>query len=204
MVMSSAALEGHSIVWLVLLFASAGVFHHAGIKIPYFAFFAHDSGIRCKEAPMNMLIAMAIAAALCIGIGSFPGVFYKLLPYPVDYEPYTAGHILAQLQLLVFSALAFAVLVRTGIYPPELRSTNLDFDWSYRRLGAGVAKAAIDSVARLGTALSGAVERTLRASVRRIYRHHGPEGVLARTWPTGSMVLWVAIVLASYLVMYYL
>jgi multicomponent Na+:H+ antiporter subunit D len=204
MVMSSAALEGHNIVWLVLLFASAGVFHHAGIKIPYFAFFAHDSGIRCKEAPVNMLVAMAIAAALCIGIGSFPSVFYMLLPYPVDYEPYTAGHILAQLQLLVFSALAFAVLVRTGIYPPELRSTNLDFDWFYRRLGANAAKAAIDSAARVGAVLSGAAERVLRSGVRRIYRHHGPEGVLARTWPTGSMVLWVAILLASYLVMYYL
>ena len=203
MIMSSAALEGHTIVWIALLFASAGVFHHAGIKIPYFAFFAHDSGIRCKEAPMNMLIAMAIAAALCIGIGSFPNVFYTLLPYPVDYQPYTAGHVLSQLQLLVFSALAFAVLIRTGIYPPELRSTNLDFDWFYRRLGAGVAKSAIDSAARAGAAFSGAVERVLRAGVQRIYRHHGPEGVLARTWPTGSMVLWVAILLASYLVMYY-
>ena len=204
MIMTSAALEGHTIVWLILLFASAGVFHHAGIKIPYFAFFAHDSGIRCKEAPMNMLIAMAIAAALCIGIGSFPSVFYTLLPYPVDYEPYTAGHVLTQLQLLVFSALAFAVLIRTGIYPPELRSIDLDFDWIYRRLGAGVAKSAIDSAARFGAAFSGSVERVLRSGVQRIYRHHGPEGVLARTWPTGSMVLWVAILLASYLVMYYL
>ena len=153
---------------------------------------------------MNMLIAMAIAAAFCIGIGCFPSVLYMLLPYPVDYEPYTAGHILSQLQLLVFSALAFAVLVRTGIYPPELRSVNLDFDWFYRRLGAGVANAAIDYAARVGAAFSGAVERVLRAGAQRIYRHHGPEGVLARTWPTGSMVLWVAILLASYLVMYYL
>ena len=36
MVMSAAAAEGHWIVWILLLFASAGVFHHAGIKIPYF------------------------------------------------------------------------------------------------------------------------------------------------------------------------
>ena len=203
MIMTSAAMEGYSLVWLVLLFASAGVFHHAGIKIPYFAFFAHDSGIRCKEAPMNMLIAMAIAAALCIGIGVFPDLFYSVLPYQAEYHPYTASHVLSQLQLLVFSALAFAVLMRTGIYPPELPSVNLDFDWLYRRLGTGVATSTINLLADIGKALSEMTTHMLKRISRRIYRHHGPEGVLARTWPTGSMVLWVAILLASYLILYY-
>ena len=135
MIMTSTAQEGYQWVWLILLFASAGVFHHAGIKIPFFAFFAHDSGIRCKEAPVPMLIAMGITAALCIGIGCFPTMLYALLPLPVVYEPYTAAHVLAQLQLLVFSALAFSWLMRNGIYPPELRSVNLDFDWIFRGLG---------------------------------------------------------------------
>ena len=44
MVITAAMEGGYFWTWLVLLFASAGVFHHAGIKIPYFAFFAHDSG----------------------------------------------------------------------------------------------------------------------------------------------------------------
>ena len=39
MVMAAALEEGYDWIWLMLLFASAGVFHHAGIKIPYFAFF---------------------------------------------------------------------------------------------------------------------------------------------------------------------
>ena len=108
----------------MLLFASAGVFHHAGIKIPYFAFFAHDAGIRCREAPRNMLVAMALTAGLCVGIGVFPGALYALLPHAVHYVPYTSSHVLSQLQLLVFSALAFSVLMRTGIYPPELRSVR--------------------------------------------------------------------------------
>ena len=77
------------LTWLVLLFASAGVFHHSGIKIPYFAFFAHDSGMRCEEAPRNMLLAMAITAALCVGIGIYPDPLYALLPFAVDYVPYT-------------------------------------------------------------------------------------------------------------------
>ena len=77
MIIAAAMHEGNFWTWLILLFASAGVFHHSGIKIPYFAFFAHDSGIRCKEAPTNMLIAMGITAVLCIGLGTFPSYLYR-------------------------------------------------------------------------------------------------------------------------------
>ncbi|MBW1681472.1 MAG: Na(+)/H(+) antiporter subunit D [Deltaproteobacteria bacterium] len=135
MVMEAAA-EGHMrIVWFMLLFASAGVFHHAGIKIPYFAFFSHDSGLRPREAPTHMLTAMGLTAALCIFIGSFPGYLYGLLPYPVEYVPYTAAHVVSQTQLLFFSALAFTLLLLSGIYPAEMRCVNLDADWFYRKGG---------------------------------------------------------------------
>lgn len=159
MIVSASAIEHMTIIWFFLLFASAGVFHHSGIKIPFFAFFSHDSGIRTKEPPMNMLIAMGIAAFLCIFIGIFPGLLYSILPYPVDYEPYTAPHVIDQLQLLFFSALAFTLLMRAGIYPAEIRATNLDADWFYRkgakafmwfinnpaaRVGAKINRAAFD------------------------------------------------------------
>jgi multicomponent Na+:H+ antiporter subunit D len=117
----------------VLLFASAGVFHHAGIKIPFFAFFSHDSGLRPEEPPLNMLLAMGITAFLCVFIGAFPGYLYSVLPYPVDYVPYTASHVLSQLELLFFSALAFTLLMLSGIYPAEKRAVNLDADWLYRK-----------------------------------------------------------------------
>jgi multicomponent Na+:H+ antiporter subunit D len=136
MVMSAAG-EGQLVfVWLCLLFAAAGVFHHAGIKIPFFAFFAHDSGIRCKEAPVNMLVAMGIAAFFCIYNGASPdSMLYPMLPHDVPYEPYDATHVITQTQLLFFSALAFTGLMLLKIYPPELKSTNLDVDWFYRKGG---------------------------------------------------------------------
>jgi multicomponent Na+:H+ antiporter subunit D len=37
-----------------------------------------------------------------------------------------------------------------------------------------------------------------------VRRHHGPEGILARTWPTGSMAFWTTVMLAAYLVLSYL
>jgi len=135
MVMDAAAAGHMRIIWFMLLFASAGVFHHAGIKIPFFAFFSHDSGLRPREAPVHMLLAMGIAAFLSIFIGVYPDPLYSLLPYPVEYVPYTAPHVLGQTQLLFFSALAFTLLLLSGIYPAEMRCINLDADWFYRKGG---------------------------------------------------------------------
>ena len=78
---------------------------------------------------------MAIAAFLCIFIGVYPKPLYSLLPYTVDYVPYTASHVVGMLQLLMFGILAFALLVLSGHYPPEMRAINLDTDWFYRKGG---------------------------------------------------------------------
>jgi multicomponent Na+:H+ antiporter subunit D len=135
MIVSAAAHEKLAVVWLLLQFASAGVFHHAGIKVPFFMFFGHDSGIRTKEPPVNMIIAMGLAAFLCVFIGVFPQPLYSILPFPVDYVPYTAAHVVGQLQLLMFGALAFCLLILSGYYPAEMRAINLDADWLYRKGG---------------------------------------------------------------------
>ena len=204
MILSATAENHYAFVYFVLLFASAGVFHHSGIKIPYFAFFGHDSGIRCKEAPRNMLIAMGLAASLCIGIGVFPGVLYNVLPFPVDYEPYTVTHVITQLQLLFWSAVAFAWLNWVGLYPPELRSVNLDSDWIVRRLVPRMFGPVTRAFARLWTGILDQLGRRATATLQTVHRHHGPQGILERTWPTGSMALWVAILLALILLLYYL
>lgn len=204
MILSATAENHYAFVYFVLLFASAGVFHHSGIKIPYFAFFGHDSGIRCKEAPRNMLIAMGLAASLCIGIGVFPGVLYNILPFPVDYEPYTVTHVITQLQLLFWSAVAFAWLNWVGLYPPELRSVNLDSDWIVRRLVPRMLGPVTRAFARLWTGILDQLGRRATATLQTVHRHHGPQGILERTWPTGSMALWVAILLALILLLYYL
>jgi multicomponent Na+:H+ antiporter subunit D len=203
MVMEAALQEGHPWVWLALLFASAGVLEHAGIKVPFFAFFAHDSGIRTKEAPLNMLLAMGLAAAICIFNGSYPWLLYSLLPWPVAYDPYSASHVLTVSQLLFFAILAFCVLKLTGLYPPELPSVNLDFDWFYRRALPRAAQALLKTFRPLDRRLRQTALAHVERVVRGLLRHHGPRGALARTWPTGSMVLWAAALLAAFAVVYY-
>ena len=203
MILPAVANEGYVVPFLILLFASAGVFHHSGIKIPFFAFFAHDSGKRPKEAPFNMLFAMGIAAFLCIAVGVYPQPLYALLPFPVDYVPYTTTHVITMLQLLVFSGLAFATLQRSGLYPPELRSTVLDFDFSYRWIAPRIVGWCLSSGGRVWSAATGGVLLLLSGLIDRIFKTHGPHGILARTWPTGSMVLWAAALLALSLIFYY-
>ncbi|MCI0436785.1 MAG: Na(+)/H(+) antiporter subunit D [Gemmatimonadetes bacterium] len=199
LIIEAVAQDSRAVIWLILIFASAGVFHHSGIKIPYFAFFAHDRGLRCKEAPLNMLVAMGLGAALCVGIGVFPGALYRLLPEPMDYVPYTTTHVITQLQLLLFSALAFSVLIRTGLYPPELKSVNLDSDWVYRRIAPRIwnrtGRPILEGTARLQAVVSRGFSRVL----------FGPAGIEdvrrpPRPWQATTVFLMTVLALLIYLI----
>ena len=204
MVMAAAAQEGHTIVFLLLLFASAGVFHHAGIKIPYFAFFAHDSGIRTQEPPLNMLAAMGIAAALCIFNGVYPWALYSILPWDVAYQPYTWSHVISQTQLLFFSALAFALLMISGLYPPELRSVNLDVDWLYRKVGFNLGKSLQRTLAAFWNTSTSSLQKILNGLIKQTKLLAMPNGVLAKTWSTGTGTSWMLIILAiSLLILFF-
>lgn len=202
MVMVAALEGGHMWVWIALLFASAGVFHHAGIKIPFFAFFAHDSGIRVKEAPLNMLLAMGFAAALCIFNGVYPWVLYDMLPFPVNYEPYTAAHVLTQTQLLFFSALAFTLLKLFHLYPPELASVNLDVEWTYRRLGPLIVDRAAVWVRAVYASFAGIASGAWR-SIRLVELPSIWAGILTGRTYSSAMVFYTLTALAGVLIVVY-
>jgi multicomponent Na+:H+ antiporter subunit D len=171
MIVSASGYEELTAVWFILLIASAGIFVSSGVRVPYFAFFSHDSGIRATEPPKNMLIAMGIAAFFCIAIGVFPGTLYSILPYPVDYVPYTGAHVIDQLQLLAFSALAFTLLMLSGIYPAEMRSTNLDVDWFYRKGAKAFMWFISNPMARLGEKVNRLVFDAIPSTLGRLSRN---------------------------------
>jgi multicomponent Na+:H+ antiporter subunit D len=204
MIISAAAEEHQFAVWIILLIASAGVMEHSGIKIPFFAFFAHDSGKRVKEAPWNMLIAMAIASFFCIGLGVAYPLLYRWLPYEVDYHPYTVTHVVTQLQLLMFAALAFVFLMKTGLYPAEQRAINLDTDWIYRRL--------LPRIVEICRATIKTVDQTVRKDTIVVLQDIiaagqtllSEQGLLGGTWSTRTMTFWATLLFASCLVLYYL
>ncbi|MEM8769968.1 MAG: Na+/H+ antiporter subunit D, partial [Pseudomonadota bacterium] len=207
MISQAAASEGLMVVYLGLAAASAGVFLHAGIKFPWFVFFQKDSGLRPKDAPWNMGIAMGFFAALCLLLGIAPGLLYEYLPYPVDYVPYSASKVLFYLQLLLFSGLAFFLLL------PLMQRTltiSLDFDWFWRVVLYRAGSAVLNGIEWLQSTFGERLAQGLEKGRRFANRHMGrpdPEeraGVLSRTWPIGVTALWIAILLSAYIGTYYL
>ncbi len=211
MTMSAVAYEGAAdpamvVVWLMLLFASAGVLEHSGIKIPYFAFFGHDSGKRVKEAPFNMLLAMGMAAFLCIAVGLpavVPGLgyqwLYSLLPYPIEaasYQPFTLDHILTQMQLLVLATFAFILLKRLSLYPAEKPGVILDTDWVYRKAGYGAASWLGTVWAKLGPATTAVFRSLTERTYERLVDTFSPRGTFARNPVSGGIAIWTTVILA--------
>ncbi|HEX6336320.1 MAG TPA: Na(+)/H(+) antiporter subunit D [Jiangellaceae bacterium] len=200
MILSAALEDGRWVAYVLLLVASAAVVDHSGIKVPFFAFFSHDSGKRPKEAPANMLAAMGLAAALCLAIGLYPQPLYDLLPHAVTYSAFTGSHLLTQLQLLLFAVAGFVFLYRRGWYPAEIRAVNLDSDWTYRWLLPRVWWRGTQVAAQVSERSVPLAER-LRRGLTVMARPLRLRGWLGAAWSTGAMVWWVALLLGLYLVL---
>ena len=200
MISQGAADERLIIPWFLLAAGSAGVFLHAGIKFPWFVFFQKDSGLRPPDPPLNMRLAMVLFSILCIGLGIWPEPLYALLPYPVEYVPYSVPHVVNMLQLLLFSGLAFFIML------PLMERTltiTLDFDWFYRSVGKRVFGGAAILTSNVLRGIETAVRDWIGALIAFTFRQAGPQGVLARTGAVGSMVTWVIVLLGVYLVLYF-
>ena len=134
----TAGYEAH-LVWAswLLMFGATGTFIYNGLKLPYFLFFSENkcsnqTWKRAADPPWNMMFAMLIGSTLCIAVGSFPTLLYRLLPYPVDFNPYTMYQFLETSQLLGLAAVAFFLLKKYTV--PEAKIT-LSMDWFYRMGG---------------------------------------------------------------------
>lgn len=130
----AAAGEEHlSIIWMLLSLSAVGTFLHTGLKLPYFTFFYKkydEKGVKPLPVPFNMKLAMGIAAFFCIGIGIYPQPLYNILPYGMDFQPYTISHVLWSWQSLLFCALAFFMFAEKA---KGKATISIDTDWFYRK-----------------------------------------------------------------------
>ncbi|MBT9139035.1 MAG: Na(+)/H(+) antiporter subunit A [Syntrophomonadaceae bacterium] len=168
MIVTAAAEERLTLIWLLLSIASAGTFLSIGLKLAYFTWFAKDSGIRAKEPPSNMLIAMAMASFLCILIGVYPDVLYGLLPFEATYKPYTAEHVVWTMQILLFTALGFFMLLKKVGGEPYI---TLDTDWFYRKGAKGFMWFISNPMARLAAKVNRLVFEAIPSSLARLSRN---------------------------------
>jgi len=197
--------------WIALYSASAGVLAVGALKVPFHAFFGTDSGKRVAEAPFNMLLAMGLAAFVCIALG-LPGLvpgfgyelLYNMLPYPPEalgYQVFTASHVLTQMQLLVMALVAFVLLRHVGLYPKEQPGLVLDADWTYRKVGYGMAHWAHRVWKKAGPALTVAMGQAFGRLYDRIEAASSPQGQLSRGLVSQSMAVWTAVILGIVLVL---
>ena len=203
LILDETAYKHYELIWFILVFASAGVLSHSGIKVPFFAFFSHDSGRRPKEAPTHMLLAMGLTSALCIIIGIIPSMLYDYLPYAVNYKPYSTYHVVNQLQLLCFAILSFILIKWLNLLPKEIKSINLDFDVIYRKIipiGLNFLGSIFQQIYSVIISIRKMLTELIISSLQKLI---GTDGRIARIWSTGNMVLWIAVVLSLILVLNY-
>ncbi len=197
--MQASIYEEMKILWILLTMASAGVFLHAGIKFPWFVFFQKDSKLKASDPPVNMKTSMIILSCLCILIGIFPGALYSFLPYDVTYVPYTADHIISQLQLLLFSGLAFFLMLK---YLKRTLTITLDFDWFWRKFSLLLVNEFNAQMIKTITYSSKKYMNVANKTIKALHKHNGPSGILGRSWPTGNMAFWTTLLLGSFLLFY--
>lgn len=196
MILEAAALDRMALAWLLLTMAGVGTFISTGLKLPYFVFFAKDSGLRPKEAPWNMILAMGIAAFFCFFIGVYPTWLYNFLPeQPVNYNAYSLGHLYWEMQLLLFTALGFFLLLK---YLAGVPKTSVDTDWVYRKAGPVVYQKLATLVR---TTWRGFIDGSL-GLMRRFWESlgetYGSRGPIGQTWSIGLTTIWVFFFVALY------
>lgn len=196
MIIDAAANQHLAGPWIALTAISVGAVLHAGLRMPWLVFFGPAKVQKASDPPQSMRIAMALAAVLCVVIGIVPDGLYVMLPHQVPYVPYSASHVLVQLQFLAFAALAF-YLVRDWFRAQP--SITLDLDWFYRRPGKWLARGFDDLTASAWTRLVSGINGKAAKLHDLLFTHHGPSGTFGRTWPTGTMAFWTTLLLGAFL-----
>lgn len=195
------------LIWALMLVCSAAVVFNAGGRFPWLALFAPAAPASTTSTELNQasdpkgltLGAMVGTALICLVFGWVPGWFYTLLPYPANYHPYSAGHVLEQIQILAVGGTLFW-FTRQYFWPR--RGITLDTDWVLR---SPMLQGWRLFLRLLGHSYARASKVMLNSRMRSymlIFSLHGPRGILARSWHTGSIALWVALMLASYILVY--
>lgn len=182
-------------IWLLLVSTSALGMLYAGLRILWQGFLKPGGAGRgeVRDAPWPMAAAMLMLVSVLLLTGFVPGLTDMLRPHGSDYWPLHQDTVVEQVQMLLFALLAYALLAAAGFGLPETRpATWLDAEWLYRRGLPAVAGGVQAALARMRDSALSTLDRYARAAAG-----DGRLGAtLGRTWPTGSMALWVALLLA--------
>lgn len=211
----AVGLDERALVVLLLKIASVGTFIHTGLRLPFGTWFGREGPgprtngshrITVGRVPREMYVAMGLSALINLAIGVYPQLLYDLLPFAVDYDPYTLSKVVEKSQILLFTALASWVLIDK--LRPEAK-ISLDTDVAYRgRLRAWLGQAIVgDVVARHDRAptsngltrsrnrAEAAFARAHQTAIDRLPAARGSEPPVYPTWVLGAVLMAIAVVL---------
>jgi multicomponent Na+:H+ antiporter subunit D len=207
MVFEAAHAQGPLWAWFVLLFGAAAAAIYAGLRVPLAMLLrppAFDGAATrvVDEAPQAMRIGMALTVVPCLLIGIWPAPLYGLLPVSLDWHPYTFDTLLFDTALGAGAILAFILGWRLRTLPERQCPRLWEADWFVRRASPVMIALCVGPIGRGDRLVRIFCLARVDNFIVTLRRHHGPRGILARTWPTGSTVLWVAVILTASLVLY--
>jgi multicomponent Na+:H+ antiporter subunit D len=160
LVVEAARLDERGLVVQFLKLASVGTFLSVGLKLPWFVFGGPARSPVQRPVPRAMMTALVVTGALNLAIGVRPALLYDLMPFEVDFAPYTAFKLVEITQLLAFTTLGFWLLAKKMGGEP---SVTLDTDWLYRATPGRIA----EGVGELSEVLAPKVEAG-RQELRRV------------------------------------
>ena len=205
MTIEAAELIHQPIAYILLEGATVGTFLHTAIKLPYNLWFQGrkeppaDIRVKLKDkrenTPTNMLIGMSIPAFLCVFIGVYPYYpFYEMLPYPVDFVPYTTTRVFSIVQMFVFTFLA-AWLLRTLIRGTP--TITLDSDWLGRVPGNALVSFCREPLMAFGAILEKSVSSAARSVVTAVRNPKLALRMTPKSIGSGVMIVLVLLTLLA-------
>lgn len=175
MTIEASELIHEPVIYLLLEGATVGTFLHTGLKLPWNMWLQgreeppQDIKARLKDSafntPVHMLVGMGILAFLCIFMGVYPQILYDMLPYPVEYVPFTVTRVFSITQLFIFSFMGFWLLRKLVKGHPAY---VLDTDWPFRIAGEKLMHFCKGPLQAFGTALDKVIMNLSKQFIRKI------------------------------------
>jgi multicomponent Na+:H+ antiporter subunit D len=172
MTIEAAEFIQRPVIYLLLEGATVGTFLHTGLKLPWNIWLQgrdeppDDIRARLKDSPLNtpihMLVGMGILAFLCIFMGVYPKILYDMLPFPVEYVPFTLTRVFSITQMFIFTFLGFWLLRKlVRGYP----SYVLDTDWFARITGIRFIRFCMDYLPAFGARMDKQINKAASSVV---------------------------------------
>lgn len=187
-------------VTALLLVGLAGTVLHMGLRFPLLLFFQGEAPGGAADATGSARAALLVTSVASLGI-LVPGLLSAGLPFPGEGTTPNLGTL-----LFLLAAVGGSALLARLILPRLPSGGGIRWDWDclYRKQGLSLLRGSLSLGGAIWKGIEAGPLRLLKRLLIGLSRSHGPQGSLARSWPSGSMALWVGVILGAYLLFSFL